>query len=116
MLVPKGEEEEEPVIFDEEPDVDPKDVVKGEDNKPFAKAYDHINCKLATAPKAVQEEASNIKALPYRNGNQGKLQHLAAGWNHKLFKRIDELDMHKPHQKKANAYPKQVMVTKCGGA
>jgi hypothetical protein len=38
-----------------------------------------------------------------------------SGWNHKLFKRIEELDLYKSQQKKANAYPKQVMVTKCGG-
>ena len=39
-----------------------------------------------------------------------------SGWNHKLFNSIKELDMHKPQQNKANADPKQVMVTKCGGA
>ena len=45
---------------------------KEEEDKPCAKAYYHFNCKLATAPKAVQEEVSNIKALPHRSGKQGK--------------------------------------------
>ena len=43
------------MIFDEEPEVDPKDVVKEEEDKPCAKAYYHFNNKLATAPKAVPE-------------------------------------------------------------
>ena len=37
MLVPNGEEEE-PVIFDEEPEVEPNHVVKEEEDKPCAKA------------------------------------------------------------------------------
>ena len=38
-----------------------------------------------------------------------------SGWNHNLCKRMEELDLHKSQQKKTNAYPKHVMVTKCGG-
>jgi len=38
-----------------------------------------------------------------------------SGWNHTLLKSIEELDMHMSQQKKAKAYPMQVMVTKCGG-
>ena len=71
-------------------------------------------------PKVVQEEVSNIKALPHRSGKQGKLQQMAAafakpGWNHNLFKSIEELDMHRSQQNKAKAYPRQVMVTTCRG-
>ena len=47
-------EEEEPVIFNEEPEVEPNDVVKEEEDKPCAKAYYHFNSKFATARKAVQ--------------------------------------------------------------
>ena len=77
MLVPNGEKEDEPVTFDEEPEQEPNDVVKEEENKPCAKAYYHFNSKLATAPKDVQEEVSNIKAMPYRSGKQCKLQQMA---------------------------------------
>ena len=35
-----------------------------------------------------------------------------SGWNHTLLKSIEELDMHMSQQKKAKAYPMQVMVTK----
>ena len=85
MLVPNCvEEEEEPVIFDAEPEVEPKDVVKEEEDKPCAKAYYHFNNKLATAPKAVQEEVSKIKALPHRSGKQCKLQQMATA----LFSKV----------------------------
>ena len=120
MLVPKGKGEEEPVIK-EEPKEEPKYVVQEEeDDKPSAKAYYHVNNKLATAPKVVQEEVSKIKAMPHRSGNQGKLQQIAAafaksGRGHKLFKSIEQLKMHKAQQTKAKTYPKQVMVTKSGG-
>ena len=120
MLVPKGKGEEEPVIK-EEPEEEPNDVVQEEDDdKPSAKAYYHFNNKLATAPKAVQEEVTKIKALPPRSGKQGKLQEMAvafakSGWDHKLFKIIESLEMHRAQQKQAKAYPRQVMVTKCGG-
>ena len=105
----------------EEPEEEPKDVVQEEDeDKPSAKAYYHFNNKLATAPKAAQEEVSKIKAMPHRSGKQGKLQQMAvafakSGWGHKLFKSIEQLEMHRAQQKKAKAYPRQVMVTKCGG-
>ena len=32
-----------------------------------------------------------------------------------MFKSIEELDMHRSQQKKAKAYPSEVMVTRCGG-
>ena len=120
MLVPNGEEENEAMIIEEEAEVEPKDVVKGEEEKPCSEAYYQFNSKLATAPQVVQEEVAKIKAMPYRSGKQGKLQQLAVafakcGWNHKLCKSIEALDLHKSQQKQANAYPKQVMVTKCGG-
>ena len=120
MLVPKGKGEEEPVIK-EEPEEEPKDVVQEEDeDKPSAKAYYHFNNKLATAPKAAQEEVSKIKAMPHRSGKQGKLQQMAvafakSGWGHNLFKSIEQLEMHRAQQNKAKAYPRQVMVTTCGG-
>jgi hypothetical protein len=104
-LVPNGEEEE-PVIFEAEAGEEPKDVVKEEEDTPCAKAYYHFNRKLATAPKAVQEEEGpKTKALPHRSGKQGKLQHMAvafakSGWNRALCKSIDELDMHRPQQRK----------------
>ena len=109
------------MVSEEEAEVEPKNEVKGEEEKPCAKPYYQFNNKLATAPQAVPEEVANIKDMPYRSGNQGKLQQMAvafakSGWNHKLFTSIEELDLYKPKQKKkANAYPKQVMVTKCGG-
>ena len=56
------------MICGAEPEVEPNDVVKEEEDKPCAKAYDHFNCKLATAQMAVHEEVSKIKALPHRNG------------------------------------------------
>ena len=64
MLVPDGEEEMEPMVIGEEAEVEPKDVVKGEDEKPCSKAYYQFNNKLATAPQAVQEEVAKIKAMP----------------------------------------------------
>ena len=120
MLVPNGEEEKEAMIIEEVAEVEPKDVVKGEEEKPCSKAYYQFNSMLATAPQVVQEEVAKIKAMPYRSGKQGQLQHMAvafakSGWNHTLFKNIEELDMHRSQQKKAKAYPRQVMVTKCGG-
>ena len=80
MLVPNGEEKAEPMICGVEPEVEPNDVVKEEEDKPCAKAYYHFNCKLATAPKAVRKEVSKIKALPHRNGKPGKLQQIAAAF------------------------------------
>jgi hypothetical protein len=58
--------------------------------------------------------------MPHRSGKQGKLQQMATAfaksrWGHKLFKSIEQLEMHTAQQKQAKAYPKQVMVTKCGG-
>ena len=94
MLVPKGKEEDKPVIK-EEPAEEPKDVVQEEDeDKPSAKEYYHFNNKSATAPKAAQEEVSKIKAMPHRSGKQGKLQQMAAAlaksvWGHNFFKSID---------------------------
>ena len=87
------------MIIGAEAEVEPKDVVKGQDDKPCAKAYCHFNCKLANAPMAVQEEVSKIKALPHSSGKQGKMQQMAAafaksGSNHNLCKRIEELDLH----------------------
>ena len=70
MLVPKGKGEEEPTIK-EEPEEEPKDVFQEEDaDKPSAKAYDHFNNKLATAPAAVQEEVSQNKTMPHSSGKQ----------------------------------------------
>ena len=88
-----------------EPEVEPKGVVKEEKGKPRAKVYYHFNCKLATAPNAVKEEVSNTKALAHRNGKQGKLHQMATafantGRNHKLFKSIEELDLHKSQRKR----------------
>ena len=60
--------------------MEPKYVAKEEEDKPCAKAYYHFNFKLATAPKVVQEEVSNIKALPHRSGNQCKLQQMATAF------------------------------------
>ena len=34
MIVPNGEEEKDAMIIEEEAEVEPKDVVKGEDDKP----------------------------------------------------------------------------------
>ena len=51
--------------------MEPNDVVKGEDDKPCAKAYYQFNNKLATAPQAVQKDVSKIKAMPYRSGKTG---------------------------------------------
>ena len=95
-------------------------VQEEDEDKPQAKDYYHFNNKLATAPKAVQDAVSKIRALPYRSGKQGQLQQLAtafakSGWNHKLFKSIEQLEITRAQKKEAKAYPRQVMVTKCGG-
>ena len=50
MLVQNCEEEEEAMIFDEEPEVEPKYVVKEERDKPCAKAYYHFNSKVGHCP------------------------------------------------------------------
>ena len=103
------------------PEEEPNDVVQEEDeDKPSAKTYYHFNNKLATAPKAVQEEVTKIKALQPRSRKQGKLQEMAVafakvGCGHKLFKSTEQLEMHRAQQKQAEAYPRQVMVTKRGG-
>ena len=116
----QGQGEEEPVIK-EEPEEEPNEVVQEEDeDKPSAKAYYRFNSKLATAPQVAPEEVPKIKALPHRSGKQAQLQHMAvafakSGWGHNLFKSIEQLEMHRAQQNKAKAYPRQVMVTKCGG-
>ena len=127
MKVPqKEEEEEEKAMFIEEgEEEEPKEQDKDEEDeddvdKPNAKDYYHFNAKLATAPRAVQEAVSKIKALPFRGGKRAKMQELAtafakSGWNHKLFKSIEQLEISRAQKKEAKAYPRQVMVTKCGG-
>ena len=122
--VPQKEEEEEKAMFIEEgEEEEPKEQDKeeqGDVDKPNAKDYYHFNAKLATAPKYVQDHVSKIKALPFRGGKRAKLQELAtafakSGWNHKLFKSIEQLEITRAQKKEAKAYPRQVMVTKCGG-
>ena len=124
-VVPQKEEEEEKAMFIEEgEEEEPKeqDNKNGEEDedKPKAKDYYHFNAKLATAPRAVQDAVSKIRALPYHSGKRGKLQQLAtafakSGWNHKVFKSIEQLEITRAQKKEAKAYPRQVMVTKCGG-
>ena len=80
MLVPNGEEEKDAMIMEEEADVEPKDVVRGEEDKPCSQVYYQFNNKVATAHQAVQEEVANIKAMPYRSGKQCKLQQMAAAF------------------------------------
>ena len=63
---------------------------------------------------------ARIKALPLRSGKQTQLQQMAAAfakskWDHKLFKSMEELEIHRAQKKEAKTYPRQVMVTKCGG-
>jgi hypothetical protein len=124
--VPRQEEEEEKAMFieegeEEEPkEQDKEEEEEEEEDKPKAKDYYHFNAKLATAPRAVQDAVSKIRALPYHSGKRGKLQQLAtafakSGWNHKVFKSIEQLEITRAQRKEAKAYPRQVMVTKCGG-
>ena len=110
LAVAEEGEEEEPKEQDDEE----------EEEKPSAKDYYHFNNKLATAPKAVQDAVAKIKALPLRNGKQSQLAQMAAAfakpkWDHKMFKRVEELEIHRAQKKEAKTYPRQVMVTKCGG-
>ena len=124
-VVPQQEEEEEKAMFieegdEEEPKEQDKEEEEEEEDKPKAKDYYHFNAKLATAPRAVQDAVSKIRALPYHSGKRGKLQQLAtafakSGWNHKVFKSIEQLEITRAQKKEAKAYPRQVMVTKCGG-
>jgi hypothetical protein len=124
-VVPQQEEEEEKAMFieegeEEEPKEQDKEEDEDEEDKPKAKDYYHFNAKLATAPRAVQDAVSKIRALPYHSGKRGKLQQLAtafakSGWNHKVFKSIEQLEITRAQKKEAKAYPRQVMVTKCGG-
>ena len=127
-VVPQQEGEEEKAMFIEEgEEEEPKEQDKEEEeeeeddeDKPKAKDYYHFNAKLATAPRAVQDAVSKIRALPYHSGKRGKLRALAtafakSGWNHKVFKSIEHLEITRAQKKEAKAYPRQVMVTKCGG-
>ena len=124
-VVPQKEEEEEKAMFieegeEEEPKEQDKEEEEDEEDKPKAKDYYHFNAKLATAPRAVQDAVSKIRALPYHSGKRGKLQQLAiacakSGWNHEVFKSIEHLEITRAQKKEAKAYPRQVMVTKCGG-
>ena len=124
-VVPQTEEEEKAMFIEEGEEEEPKEQDRDEEDeddvdKPNAKDYYHFNAKLATAPRAVQEAVSKIKALPFRGGKRAKMQELAtafakSGWNHKLFKSIEQLEISRAQKKEAKAYPRQVMVTKCGG-
>jgi hypothetical protein len=126
-VVPQEEEEEKAMFIEEGEEEEPKEQDKEEEeeeeeekDKPKAKDYYHFNAKLATAPRAVQDAVSKIRALPYHSGKRGKLQALAtafakSGWNHKVFKSIEQLEITRAQKKEAKAYPRQVMVTKCGG-
>ena len=122
---PQQEEEEEKAMFieegeEEEPKEQDKEEEEDDEDKPKAKDYYHFNAKLATAPRAVQDAVSKIRALPYHSGKRDKLQQLAtafakSGWNHKVFKSFEQLEITRAQKKEAKAYPRQVMVTKCGG-
>ncbi len=124
-VVPQQEEEEEKAMFieegeEEEPKEQDNEDGEEDEDKPKAKDYYHFNAKLATAPRTVQDAVSKIRALPYHTGKRGKLQQLAtafakSGWNHKVFKSIEQLEIARAQKKEAKAYPRQVMVTKCGG-
>ena len=110
LAVAEEGEEEEPKEQD----------VEDDEEKPTAKDYYHFNNKLATAPRAVQDAVAKIKALPLRSGKQTQLAQMAAAfakskWDHKLFKSMEELEIHRAQKKEAKTYPRQVMVTKCGG-
>ena len=123
-VVPQNGEEEEKAMFieegeEEEPKEQDNEDGEEDEDKPKAKDYYHFNAKLATAPRAVQDAVSKIRALPY-SGKRGKLRALAtafakSGWNHKVFKSIEQLEITRAQKKEAKAYPRQVMVTKCGG-
>ena len=83
---------------DEDPKAEPKEVAK-----PTAKAYYHVNSKLAIAPHVVHEEVAKINSMPYRSRKQGKLQQMVvafakSGWNHKLLKSIEKFQMHRARQ------------------
>jgi hypothetical protein len=121
VAVPKPEDvsmeegEEEPHVQDTEEEDEEKATPKAK-----AKDYYHFNAKLATAPRSVQDAVAKIRALPHRSGKQSKLQAMAvafatSGWNHKLFKSIEQIELARAQQKQSKAYPRQVMVTKCGG-
>ena len=69
--------------------------------KPKAKDYYHFNAKLATAPKAVQDVVSKIRALPYRSGKQGKLQQLATAF----AKSIEQLETTRAQKKRGQGIP-----------
>ena len=124
-VVPQQEEEEEKAMFieegeEEEPKEQDNEDGEEDEDKPKAKDYYHFNAKLATAPRAVQDAVSKIRALPYHSGKRGKLQQLAtafakSGWNRKLLKSIEHLEITGAQKKEAKAYPRQVMITKCGG-
>lgn len=125
VLQEEEEDEEMAVSTEEGEEEEPKEEDKEDEEEegqcaPRAKDYYHFNSKLSTAKKCVQDEVARIKALPPRSGKQAQLQQMAAafaksGWNHKLFKSIEQLEISRAQKKEAKAYPRQVMVTKCGG-
>ena len=113
MLVPKCGEEEEPVIFDEKPEVEPNNVVN-RGGQALCQGLLPLQQQVGHCPKVVHEEVSKLKAVPYRSGKQAQFQHMAvafakSGWTHTLFKSIDKLNMHRSQQNKAKAYPRQAI-------
>ena len=100
MLVPNGEEEKEPMIIGEEAEVEPKDVVKGEDDKPCVKAYyQSLPLKLCRR-KCPRSRLCHIACASKVSCSNWLLPFAKSGWNHTLFNSIEELDLHRSQQKK----------------
>ena len=114
-VVPQKKEEEEKAMFieegeEEEPKEQDKEEEEDEEDKLKAKDYYHVSAKLATAPRAVQDAVSKIRALPYHSGKRGKLQQLAtafakSGWNHKVFKSSEQLEITRAQKRKPRHTP-----------
>ena len=75
---------------------------------------------LPEAPKAVQDQARNIKDQPHRSGKRKTLAEMAKAyasqqWDHKLFKSMESLQQERSKAREDIVMPKVIMVAKCGG-